>query len=334
MAAHLREKCARDGTGAVPEASVEDLGVEMRMVRIALVLATTCALAAPQVAGANDRGLCGRDDRIEAGNRYLAALVTHDSSDVPLHPDAQRHENGSDTGDGAEEIRAGLESPIMYVITGIRDLRWYVGNRDAVSVYLLDTVTSPTYIVERFRVVPYRGECVISEIQAHFYIDVPGYLDGPESVAQRPEGQVERFTESDHGPTGPLASSHGAGDAAARPDACPGKGCVLVAVDELLDAMAAQDGSQVPLAADVAQTVNRRTVATSDEEVRERLSSEKGIGGVRDRRVTVDGGEATALYELDLDERTYHGGLRIAVDETGAITEIEEFCDGDELCVG
>src|SRR4051794_36807829 len=69
---------------------------------------------------------CDRACRIDAANAYLAALVSHNGDAIPLADDAQRYENGSNTGDGAQGIRDGVESPIMYVITGIQDLHWEV----------------------------------------------------------------------------------------------------------------------------------------------------------------------------------------------------------------
>src|SRR5687768_5348604 len=105
----------------------------MRTIR-ALVAAAALAGVVAGTPAARAAG-CDRDCRIDAANTYLAALVSHDGSDVPLHPDAWRIENGGQSGEGAEDIRAGLSSPIMYVITGIRDLRWYAEGRDVVAVY-------------------------------------------------------------------------------------------------------------------------------------------------------------------------------------------------------
>src|SRR5688572_13904781 len=69
---------------------------------------------------------CDRQCKIEAANTYLAALVSHDGSDVPFAENAWRQENGGAKLEGGENIRAALGSPIMYVILGIHDLRWYV----------------------------------------------------------------------------------------------------------------------------------------------------------------------------------------------------------------
>src|SRR6185312_3825692 len=94
---------------------------------------------------------CDRQCKIEAANKYLAALVSHDASDVPFAADAWRQENGGARAEGGAAIASATESPIMYVITGIHDLRWYVQGDDAMAVYFLDTV-APTYIFERINV--------------------------------------------------------------------------------------------------------------------------------------------------------------------------------------
>ena len=195
----------------------------MRTVRTLVAAAALVGVSSLGAPAARAAG-CDRDCRIDAANTYLAALVSHDGSDVPLHPDAWRIENGGQSGDGAENIRAGLSSPIMYVITGIRDLRWYAEGSDVVAVYFLDTVTSPTYIVERFRV---DDDGLITEIEANFYIDIPGYAQGPESVPTNPSGQAERLTESSHGPAGPASVLPGdRGDDAPRPASSCDRECV------------------------------------------------------------------------------------------------------------
>ena len=203
--------------------------------------------------------------------------MSHDGSDVPLHPDAWRIENGGQSGDGAENIRAGLSSPIMYVITGIRDLRWYAEGSDVVAVYFLDTVTSPTYIVERFRV---DDDGLITEIEANFYIDIPGYAQGPESVSTNPSGQEERLTASSHGPAGPASVLPGnRGDDSPRPASSCDRDCVADAVDAWFAAVVTHDASGVPIADDASQTVNRRAVAATGAEMRALLESRQ-----RDRR--------------------------------------------------
>lgn len=70
---------------------------------------------------------------------YLAALVDHDPSGVPLHPEAIRTENGVRTGYSGEQIRRDLEDGPQYrVIQRVRDAH-YRQDGDTVTVdYLLD----------------------------------------------------------------------------------------------------------------------------------------------------------------------------------------------------
>ena len=304
----------------------------MRTDRTLLVAAAVAGLCAASVAvapAASAAG-CDRECRIDAANTYLAALVSHDGSAVPLHPDAWRIENGSQSGDGAENIRAGLSSPIMYVITGIRDLRWYADGTDVVAVYLLDTITSPTYIVERFRV---DDDGLITEIEANFHIDVPGYARGPESVPTNPAGQEARLTESNHGPLGPVPVSSGdRGDDALRPPSSCDRLCVSDALDAWFAAVVSHDASGVPIAGDATQTVNRRAVASSGDDVRALLTADNGIVGVRDVQASIDGEEAAVLYVLELatgDE--FFAAARFSVVD-GQIADVEAVCDGAELC--
>ena len=56
-----------------------------------------------------------------AAGSYIAALVSHDPSQVPLAPNCQRRENGTDTGDTAAAIKASMTPPTPdQVITDAR----------------------------------------------------------------------------------------------------------------------------------------------------------------------------------------------------------------------
>jgi hypothetical protein len=151
---------------------------------LAVLAALASAVVVPAAFGSSPSGGCVKNSRacvIEAGGKYLAALVSHDGSGVPLAPDAQRTENGDNTGDGADAIRAGLESPVMDVIVGVRDVRWFVDGEHATAFYLLDSSTFPpspahtatAHIAERFRV----RDGLIHEIEAVFWI-TPGVEPG------------------------------------------------------------------------------------------------------------------------------------------------------------
>jgi hypothetical protein len=299
------------------------------MLTAALVAA---ALAQTLVARGSEAG-CERACTIRAANAYLAALVSHDGSDVPFHENAWRQENGGARLEGAENIRAGLSNPIMYVITGIHDLRWFVDGDDAMAVYFLDTV-APTYIFERFRV---DDDGLITEVDAHFYIDIPGHLVGPESVAQNPQQRVDAIFGSSHGPAGPVPVK--AGDEGDTLGGLPTDDDVAGAVDAFLLAMATGDASGVALAPDATQTINHRVIDDIEANL---ASSAQGIASVPDpaegdalqRYVQVDGNQATVLYHLVLHDGTvlYTASRFEVVD--GQIVDVETVCDGAELCTG
>ena len=270
---------------------------------------------------------CHRQCKIEAANKYLAALVSHDGSDVPLRDDAWRQENGGDVLTGGDNIRAALSNPIMFVITGIHDLRWYADGDDVVAVYFLDTV-APTYIFERFAV---DNAGFIYQIDAHFYIDTSGHVSGPESVVDDPDERQKALFEANHGPLGPVPVQEGnTGDDATRSPIGCGPDCVELAAHAFLDAMETGSEPDVTLAGNIVQTINRRPI----DDVRGHLAdSADRIDSVAKRLVQVDGNQATVLYEIELtDGGRYYGASRFLVTGTGAIKEIEAVCDGAELC--
>jgi len=113
----------------------------------------------------------GRDaprDVLAAAQAYLAALVSHDPSAVPLADDVWRIENGKPTGDGAEALRTSLASEIMHSVRGIDDERWFAAGDAAAVFYTLRARAGDADVLmrvaERFRVVD--GQLV--EIEAVF----------------------------------------------------------------------------------------------------------------------------------------------------------------------
>jgi len=115
-----------------------------------------------------------RQSVIDAASAYLAALVSHDGSGVPLAPNAWRVENGRNSGDTGPEIASALGIEIMHVIAGVRDEQWYVEDDTAVVFYTIDVdlgrlpnapadaAKSAKRLGERFRVV----DGMIAEIEA------------------------------------------------------------------------------------------------------------------------------------------------------------------------
>jgi len=111
------------------------------------------------------------DETLAAAQRYVAALVSHDASDVPAAADVWRVENGQVTADGGDDLRRSLESDVMQMVQAITDERWFVDGADAAVFYDLrarigdgpdDEMT--LRVAERFRVID--GELV--EIEAVF----------------------------------------------------------------------------------------------------------------------------------------------------------------------
>ena len=105
---------------------------------------------------------------LAAAKRYVAALLSHDASDVPAAADVWRIENGHVTADGGDHLRRSLESEIMHTVQAITDERWFVDGADAAVFYDLRAAVGDgammVRIAERFRVLA--GEIV--EIEAVF----------------------------------------------------------------------------------------------------------------------------------------------------------------------
>ena len=149
----------------------------LSLAAIGTALAAITGLLAFSAAGyASGNGPChdsSADCMISAATKYINALVSHDPSDVPFVPDVRRRENGINTGDSAAAIRRSLSPPTPnQVITGARDIRWFVDakSNDAIAYYLLDVATTPPQVVhlaERFRV----EHGLITEIEAIFSVN-------------------------------------------------------------------------------------------------------------------------------------------------------------------
>ena len=110
---------------------------------------------------------------LAAAQAYVASLVSHEPSGVPLHDDVWRIENGAPSGDGADSLRAALMSDVMHTIERIDDERWFAGGDGAAVFYTLTARAGDTEmrvrIAERFRVVD--GD--LAEIEAVF-APIPG----------------------------------------------------------------------------------------------------------------------------------------------------------------
>ena len=114
----------------------------------------TAPPARPEQAAA---GEAAEDEVLSAARAYLAALVSHDASRVPLADGAWRVENGRDTGASGAAIRASLESEVMASVQSVADERWFVSG-DAAAVFFtlglrMGDTEGSVRVAERFRVV-------------------------------------------------------------------------------------------------------------------------------------------------------------------------------------
>lgn len=117
-------------------------------------------------------------EAIEVAEVYLFdGLVNHDveATRAVLADDAQRTEQGFNTGDGGDAIANSLAADAFLVISGINNLKWIVecakdGSCQATSTYDLEINTfgerPPVLISERFLV----ADGLIQEIEAIFVI--------------------------------------------------------------------------------------------------------------------------------------------------------------------
>ncbi len=117
-----------------------------------------------------------RECVIKVAKTYLDSLLGFDASQVSLADNAERWENGVNTGKGAADIRDHLEHKDYHAaIAGIRDLRMLVDNDQVVAYYLLDVVIpytkihyGTTRVVEKFTV----AQGKITDIEAVFCTSV------------------------------------------------------------------------------------------------------------------------------------------------------------------
>lgn len=82
---------------------------------------------------------CSDSCRVEAAHSYIRSLLTHDSSDVALHPRATRVEQGIQTGYSGRQLRADLaHGPQYRVIRGVHDVHDRVVDGVVHTDYALD----------------------------------------------------------------------------------------------------------------------------------------------------------------------------------------------------
>jgi hypothetical protein len=111
-------------------------------------------------AGTGQAMACDDACKVDAAERYLQALLTHDASAVPLAPHVWRIENNRLNVQGEAAMRKTLEtSPAYKVILGLRDKQFYVAGNDVFAIYTVDAgigglgqlASARTF--ERFRVI-------------------------------------------------------------------------------------------------------------------------------------------------------------------------------------
>jgi hypothetical protein len=83
---------------------------------------------------------CGSNSRacaIETGNKYLDAVLSHDTSELPLAPDAWYLENCKPLGDNDLTIEALIQAPGQ--IVDLTHRRWFIDGEHAVAFYFVWT---------------------------------------------------------------------------------------------------------------------------------------------------------------------------------------------------
>jgi hypothetical protein len=124
---------------------------------------------------------------VRAARSYLTALPTRDYRKTQLHERVRRTQNGDTTGLSANDVRRNGQDPHPdSVITGVRDLRWFVARQgnafEVISFSLADTSTVPQtpvhtgtiHLANRFRVV--KG--LVTQIESIYWI-APGPTPEP-----------------------------------------------------------------------------------------------------------------------------------------------------------
>jgi hypothetical protein len=224
---------------------------------------------------------------------------------------------------------------VEQAVVDIRELKWSVVDGDqAISLYLLDSPSPPTYIAERFQV----DGGLIHHIEAIFYIDTASQAVGPESVAAKPGGVTERLFNSDDGPVGSFAPADRQGDVSEPAPAS--RAVVAAAAQAYLDALVSHDAGPVPLAQSATRIENRRPRGANAEEIRAEVGATANeVTGIRNSTIYVEGDQAIAMYQIDtpavdtvgIGGSAVWAATRFRVDG-GQIDEIESICSSSELC--
>lgn len=115
---------------------------------------------------------CSDSCRLEGARSYIRALVTHDSSDVPLHPRATRVEQGIKTGYSGRQLRADLaHGPQYRLIGGVHDVHDEVVDGVVHTDYALDVGTADARLTTvRVRETFTYDEAAIRTITARIYL--------------------------------------------------------------------------------------------------------------------------------------------------------------------
>lgn len=121
---------------------------------------------------------------VEPACAYLASIVSHDGSKVPVADDAWRIEQGVNTGTSGPEIQESMSNDYFTTyVEGLRDIRWFVSGDEAIAYYVLDIQEAPgiesTMLAERFKV----EDGLITEIEVVF-----AYCRVPVTNASAPDG--------------------------------------------------------------------------------------------------------------------------------------------------
>ena len=105
----------------------------------ATAVATSLFVLLALMPGQASASTCSDSCRVEAAHSYIRSLVTHDPSDVALHPRATRVEQGVQTGYSGRQLRADLaHGPQYRVIGGVRDVHDSVIDGVVHTDYALD----------------------------------------------------------------------------------------------------------------------------------------------------------------------------------------------------
>lgn len=93
----------------------------------------------PPAADQDDSRPVTDGERIAIASLYLEALLTHDSSAVPLAPAAVRYEAGMKTGFSGAHLHTSLDKGAQYrLVQDINSIEWTAGPQQVVAEYQLD----------------------------------------------------------------------------------------------------------------------------------------------------------------------------------------------------